>query len=155
MKIARTMLASAALLGLTLGSAHAAEVKKLGLAVANSYAGVQAGCRQVECAINGLGERAGNAALEEVVMAIRTRRDYFGTVDVNTHTEELARNLSGGNQQKVVLAKWLEAQARVLLFDEPTRGIDVGAKFEIYQLINELAGELLGDEADKKVPANA
>lgn len=57
------------------------------------------------------------------------------------HTEELARNLSGGNQQKVVLAKWLQAQARVLLFDEPTRGIDVGTKFEIYQLINELAAQ--------------
>jgi 2-isopropylmalate synthase len=47
----------------------------LGLAVANSLAGVQAGARQVECAVNGLGERAGNAALEEVVMALRTRRD--------------------------------------------------------------------------------
>ncbi len=63
----------------------------LGLAVANSLAGVANGARQVECAINGLGERAGNAALEEVVMAIRTRRDYFGTVDVNVRTEELAR----------------------------------------------------------------
>src|SRR5690349_8744750 len=63
----------------------------LGLAVANSLAGVAAGARQVECAINGLGERAGNAALEEIVMAIRTRRDYFGTVDVDIRTEELAR----------------------------------------------------------------
>jgi ribose transport system ATP-binding protein len=50
-------------------------------------------------------------------------------------------NLSGGNQQKVVLAKWLCRQADVLIFDEPTRGIDVGAKAEIYQLINRLAGE--------------
>ncbi|MFA5884838.1 MAG: 2-isopropylmalate synthase [Acidimicrobiia bacterium] len=63
----------------------------LGLAVANSLAGVAAGARQVECAINGLGERAGNAALEEVVMAIRTRSDYFGEVGVNVRTEELAR----------------------------------------------------------------
>jgi 2-isopropylmalate synthase len=63
----------------------------LGLAVANSLAGVMNGARQVECAINGLGERAGNAALEEVVMAIRTRRDYFDTVDVNVRSEELAR----------------------------------------------------------------
>ena len=47
--------------------------------------------------------------------------------------------LSGGNQQKVVLAKWLELNAEVIIFDEPTRGIDVGAKYEIYQLINRLA----------------
>src|SRR4030081_3077739 len=47
----------------------------LGLAVANSLAGLRGGARQVECTINGLGERAGNAALEEIVMAIRTRRD--------------------------------------------------------------------------------
>src|SRR5208282_5994666 len=49
----------------------------LGLAVANSLAAVQAGARQVECTINGIGERAGNAALEEVVMAINTRRDRY------------------------------------------------------------------------------
>ena len=63
----------------------------LGLAVANSLAGVANGARQVECAINGLGERAGNAALEEVVMAIRTRSDYFEGVDVNVKSDELAR----------------------------------------------------------------
>ncbi len=50
-----------------------------------------------------------------------------------------AGHLSGGNQQKVVLAKWLCTEADILIFDEPTRGIDVGAKVEIYQLINELA----------------
>src|ERR1700674_2164444 len=63
----------------------------LGLAVANSLAGVQAGARQVECAVNGLGERAGNAALEEIVMAIKTRRDFFGGVETDVRTEELAR----------------------------------------------------------------
>jgi 2-isopropylmalate synthase len=63
----------------------------LGLAVANSLAGVKAGARQVECAINGLGERAGNAALEEVVMALRTRSDYFGLLETRVRTEELAR----------------------------------------------------------------
>ncbi|NIP99933.1 MAG: 2-isopropylmalate synthase, partial [Nitrospinaceae bacterium] len=50
----------------------------LGLAVANSLAAVQAGARQVECTINGIGERAGNAAMEEIVMALRTRKDFFG-----------------------------------------------------------------------------
>jgi ribose transport system ATP-binding protein len=53
--------------------------------------------------------------------------------------EQPVRNLSGGNQQKVVLAKWLERHCEVLLFDEPTRGIDVGTKVEIYRLINDLA----------------
>jgi 2-isopropylmalate synthase len=62
----------------------------LGMAVANSLAAVKAGARQVECAINGLGERAGNAALEEVVMAIRTRQDLFG-VDTNINTREIHR----------------------------------------------------------------
>ena len=57
----------------------------LGLAVANSLAAVQAGARQVECTINGIGERAGNAALEEVIMALRTRPDYFvGAAEVDT-----------------------------------------------------------------------
>ena len=52
--------------------------------------------------------------------------------------EQRAGNLSGGNQQKVVLAKWLARNCDVLIFDEPTRGIDVGAKYEIYLLMNEL-----------------
>ena len=63
----------------------------LGLAVANSLAGVSAGARQGEGAVNGLGERAGNAALEEVVMAIRTRSDYFDHLETGVRTEELAR----------------------------------------------------------------
>lgn len=57
------------------------------------------------------------------------------------HQEQLARNLSGGNQQKVVLAKWLERHCEVVMLDEPTRGIDVGAKYEVHQLINELAAQ--------------
>ena len=47
-------------------------------------------------------------------------------------------NLSGGNQQKVVLAKWLATEPEIIVFDEPTRGIDIGAKQEIYSLMNEL-----------------
>jgi 2-isopropylmalate synthase len=60
----------------------------LGLAVANSLAGVQVGARQVECTLNGIGERAGNASLEEVVMALKTRADVFG-VTTGIHTEKL------------------------------------------------------------------
>ena len=48
-------------------------------------------------------------------------------------------DLSGGNQQKVVLAKWLATAPKVLILDEPTRGVDIGAKAEIYSIINELA----------------
>lgn len=55
--------------------------------------------------------------------------------------DQIARTLSGGNQQKVVLAKWLESESKVIIFDEPTRGIDVGARYEIYSLINGLASE--------------
>jgi ABC-type sugar transport system ATPase subunit len=54
---------------------------------------------------------------------------------------QLTRNLSGGNQQKVVLAKWLAANCKVLIFDEPTRGIDVGARYEIYKLMNNLCAQ--------------
>jgi ABC-type sugar transport system ATPase subunit len=57
------------------------------------------------------------------------------------HQEQQARHLSGGNQQKIVLAKWLARNCDVLIFDEPTRGIDVGAKHEIYQLMNELVAD--------------
>src|SRR6185503_6361898 len=55
--------------------------------------------------------------------------------------ESVARNLSGGNQQKVVLARWLSLKPRVIVFDEPTRGIDIAAKAEIYHLLRQLAAE--------------
>ena len=65
---------------------------------------------------------------------------YIKELQIKTPSaEQLAQNLSGGNQQKVVLAKWLFTDSKVLIFDEPTRGIDVGAKVEIYKLMNELA----------------
>lgn len=57
------------------------------------------------------------------------------------HLEQVARFLSGGNQQKIVLGKWLALKPRLLMLDEPTRGIDVGAKREIYRLMEKLAGE--------------
>jgi 2-isopropylmalate synthase len=62
----------------------------LGLAVANSYAGLLAGARQVECAVNGIGERAGNCSLEEIVMLLRTRRDVHG-LDTRINAREIAR----------------------------------------------------------------
>ncbi len=62
----------------------------LGLSTSNSLAAVRAGARQIECAVNGLGERAGNASLEEIVMALKTRRDAFG-VEVGTNTSEITR----------------------------------------------------------------
>lgn len=72
----------------------------------------------------------------------RCFQQYVETLRIRIpHAEERARNLSGGNQQKVVLAKWLARDCDVLIFDEPTRGIDVGAKFEIYQLMNELVAK--------------
>ncbi|MBB6480692.1 sugar ABC transporter ATP-binding protein [Spirochaeta isovalerica] len=69
-------------------------------------------------------------------------RDYVDKLKVKTPTlEQLLKNLSGGNQQKVVIAKWLIKDSDILIFDEPTRGIDVGAKSEIYTLMNELVKE--------------
>ncbi|HET6411615.1 MAG TPA: sugar ABC transporter ATP-binding protein [Anaeromyxobacter sp.] len=65
---------------------------------------------------------------------------YVAALRIRTPSaKQLARNLSGGNQQKLVVGKWLTADTQVLIFDEPTRGIDVGAKSEIYKLLNDLA----------------
>ena len=58
---------------------------------------------------------------------------------IKTPTQkELIRNLSGGNQQKVIIGRWLLLNPNILIMDEPTRGIDVGAKYEIYQLMLDL-----------------
>jgi ribose transport system ATP-binding protein len=68
--------------------------------------------------------------------------EYVSRLNIRTPSlEQLIRNLSGGNQQKVVVAKWLIRDCDILIFDEPTRGIDVGAKSEIYALMNELVRE--------------
>lgn len=68
--------------------------------------------------------------------------DYVESLATKTPTvDQLVVNLSGGNQQKVVIAKWLVRNCDILIFDEPTRGIDVGAKNEIYKLMNKLAAE--------------
>jgi ribose transport system ATP-binding protein len=70
---------------------------------------------------------------------------YIGDLKIKTSSQQqLAGNLSGGNQQKIVLAKWLATNPRLLLLDEPTRGIDINAKTEIYKLIMQLADAGLG-----------
>ncbi|MCL2399081.1 MAG: ATP-binding cassette domain-containing protein [Defluviitaleaceae bacterium] len=70
----------------------------------------------------------------------RVAEDYRGKVDIRSRdVQQHVKNLSGGNQQKVVLSKWLFADPETLILDEPTRGVDVGAKYEIYLIINELA----------------
>ena len=69
-------------------------------------------------------------------------REYVEKLGISTpEVDTSAESLSGGNQQKVVLAKWLLANTDMIVFDEPTRGIDVGAKMEIYRLMDELASE--------------
>ncbi len=69
----------------------------------------------------------------------RVTRELAGRLNLKYYaTRQLVSKLSGGNQQKVVLAKWLLRNCDILIFDEPTRGIDVGAKFEIYKLLNQL-----------------
>jgi ribose transport system ATP-binding protein len=70
----------------------------------------------------------------------RIARDYVKRLQIKTPSvKQIVENLSGGNQQKVVIAKWLVTNPRILLLDEPTRGIDINAKNEIYRLISELA----------------
>jgi len=69
-------------------------------------------------------------------------KEYVASLKIKTPSiNQTAKNLSGGNQQKVVIAKWLVKDCDILIFDEPTRGIDVGAKEEIYGLLNELAAQ--------------
>jgi len=72
-------------------------------------------------------------------------KQYIQRLAIKTpSTEAIVKNLSGGNQQKIVLAKWLAKKPKVLLLDEPTRGIDINTKSEIYKLIKQLAAEGMG-----------
>jgi rhamnose transport system ATP-binding protein len=81
-----------------------------------------------------------NAAAER-----RVADEYTKQFNVRmTGVDQLVGSLSGGNQQKVVLAKWLASKPRVLILDEPTRGIDIGAKVEVHRIISELAASGLG-----------
>jgi ribose transport system ATP-binding protein len=72
----------------------------------------------------------------------KVTQDYVERLKIKTPSiDQITKNLSGGNQQKVVISKWLVQDCDILIFDEPTRGIDVGAKSEIYKLLNELADQ--------------
>src|SRR5207302_6458448 len=72
----------------------------------------------------------------------RLAKSWVDRLNVRTPSiNSLCLNLSGGNQQKVVLAKWLNARARVLILDHPTRGLDVGAKEEVYELVRAVTAD--------------
>ncbi len=88
-----------------------------------------------------LGKVAKNLVIDEHE-EVREAEEYRKALNIKTPSIlQLTNNLSGGNQQKVVLSKWLFTEPRILILDEPTRGIDVGAKYEIYTIINELAAQ--------------
>ena len=73
---------------------------------------------------------------------VKVAEEYFHKLNVKAPgIQQQTNNLSGGNQQKVLLARWILSQPDLLILDEPTRGIDVGAKYEIYNIINDLARE--------------
>ncbi|PUA17406.1 sugar ABC transporter ATP-binding protein [Glaciimonas sp. PCH181] len=75
----------------------------------------------------------------------RIAKEYVQALDIKTPScHQIVKNLSGGNQQKVAISKWLYRGSKILFFDEPTRGIDVGAKFAIYQLLDKLAADGIG-----------
>ena len=95
-----------------------------------------------------LAENTTMASLERYIKSVfidkkaekEVAEEYVNQLNIKTPSvDQLVVNLSGGNQQKVVLAKWLVRNCDILIFDEPTRGIDVGAKSEIYKLMNALA----------------
>ncbi|MDX3927188.1 MAG: sugar ABC transporter ATP-binding protein [Shinella sp.] len=83
-----------------------------------------------------------NGSVIDDIVELKVANDYRRKLNVRSSSVfQETVNLSGGNQQKVVLSKWLFSNPEVLILDEPTRGIDVGAKYEIYTIINQLAAE--------------
>ncbi len=76
---------------------------------------------------------------------LKAAQKYVDDLTIRTPSlTQIVNNLSGGNQQKVVVAKWLFCDSKILIFDEPTRGIDVGTKYAIYELIERLARSAVG-----------
>lgn len=120
------------------GIAYLSEDRKIyGLAVKMKVKDniTMANMAAVSSSLGFINDAAERAASEKYIKALNIK-----TPSIN----QIAKNLSGGNQQKVVIGKWLFRESRILFFDEPTRGIDVGAKFAIYQLLDELAGQGIG-----------
>ena len=84
-------------------------------------------------------ERISKASVINLGTEKKTAEKFRDEIQIKCPSiNQLVKNLSGGNQQKVILGKWLAADSQLIIFDEPTRGIDVGAKYEIYKLINAL-----------------
>jgi ABC-type sugar transport system ATPase subunit len=89
--------------------------------------------------MEGFDKQVAKAGIINYLKEVRITNHYVKQLQIKTPSiEQKVKNLSGGNQQKVVIGKWLMTDPKILVLDEPTRGIDVGAKFEIYNLMNEL-----------------
>ena len=87
-------------------------------------------------------ERLSRLLVVDQVQERQIATDYSKQLQVrSTGVEQVASGLSGGNQQKVVIAKWLATKPTVLLLDEPTQGVDIGAKAEVHRIISQLAGQ--------------
>src|SRR5690606_5108628 len=92
-----------------------------------------------------MGEVSSRFGLIDFAKHARVANEYVDLLNVRTPSiKQPVRLLSGGNQQKIIIGKWLFRKPKVMFFDEPTRGIDVGAKFAIYQIMDELAAQGIG-----------
>jgi len=90
-------------------------------------------------------QKFANGGIINIPKSLSTALDYVGKLRIKIASPfQRVENLSGGNQQKVIIAKWLLANPKVLILDEPTRGIDVGAKYEIYNLMNQFVDQGVG-----------
>ncbi len=116
------------------GLAYATEDRKVnGLVLSDSIAWNTTMAKLEKVSHNGIIDvQAENLAAEEFAQAMKTK---------TPSVQQLVGNLSGGNQQKVLLSKWMFAEPDVLILDEPTRGIDVGAKYEIYCIMNDMVAQ--------------
>ena len=132
----------------------------LGLATANSLLAVKAGARQVECTINGIGERAGNAAMEEIVMTLKTRNDIFTGYSTNINTKEMSDEASSESKAFEVNEYLAKIQALVYKYFYPpanSQGNTVKAvitlsaigKVQDFRILNYSVNKSLNDECDK------